>query len=219
MSRWARAASRACAAMSSLAKSCCCRAKSRSACSSWARTSASCERAATSWAWDSASCALASVSSSRASTAPSSTRWPSSISTSVTFPVTLAETVAWRRAVTYPLASSTEAAPGASPADRATATRTVGGAGWASPNHHRSPPTTRRRHTASAIQRPRERGPRAFRSRRSSLRSSDRSTAHSRPGEPFQCATTLPPRPDPAATRTPRPESALARSSAPSGRA
>ena len=48
----------------------------------------------------SASCALASVSSSRASTVPSSTRMPSSISTSVTLPVILAETVAWRRAVT-----------------------------------------------------------------------------------------------------------------------
>ena len=43
---------------------------------------------------------LASVSSSRASTAPSSTRMPSSISTSVTLPVILADTVAWRRAVT-----------------------------------------------------------------------------------------------------------------------
>ena len=40
------------------------------------------------------------VASSRARTSPSFTTWPSSISTSITLPVTLAETVAWRRAVT-----------------------------------------------------------------------------------------------------------------------
>ena len=42
----------------------------------------------------------ASLSSSRASTWPSSTRMPSSTSTSTTLPVTFDDTVAWRRAVT-----------------------------------------------------------------------------------------------------------------------
>ena len=49
--------------------------------------------------------------SRRASTCPSSTRIPSSTYTSVTRPVNFEETVAWRRAVTYPVALRTVVCP------------------------------------------------------------------------------------------------------------
>src|SRR4029453_5708886 len=54
---------------------------------------------------------LVVVSSSRASNWPSFTAMPSSINTSATLPVTFDETVAWRRATTYPDALSTARAP------------------------------------------------------------------------------------------------------------
>jgi hypothetical protein len=59
----------------------------------WLCEAASCEADSVRWA-------CASTGSSRASTWPSSTFWPSSISTSRTRPVTLADTVAMRRATT-----------------------------------------------------------------------------------------------------------------------
>ena len=73
------------------------------------------------------------------------TRIPSSMVTSVTLPVIFAETVAWRRAVTYPLASSTDPVPGAWLAARATAVRTAGLTSRPTKNH--SPAPTRRSST------------------------------------------------------------------------
>src|SRR5262245_629946 len=101
---------------------------------------------------------------------------PSSINTSVTLPVILAETVACRRAVTYPVASSTEPGPGAWAAARATAVRTVGGADRARPNQS-TPAIASSTIVARASRRPRRRAGRALRSMRSSSRSSDRSMA------------------------------------------
>jgi len=60
---------------------------------SWLRAASSCEADRLRWA-------LASIGSSVAITWPSSTRMPSSIITSRTLPVILAETVAMRRATT-----------------------------------------------------------------------------------------------------------------------
>lgn len=61
--------------------------------STWLRAAPACARASSRSAW-------ASTGSSVAITWPASTRWPSSISTSRTRPVILADTVAIRRATT-----------------------------------------------------------------------------------------------------------------------
>ena len=90
-----------------------------SACLSRASSSAAPRCAAASCASATASAARICESSSRASTWPLRISFPSSTNTSSTLPVTLEDTVARRRAVTYPDAFSTEPAAAPGPVARA----------------------------------------------------------------------------------------------------
>ena len=125
-SRSAMAASSADAAISCRAASSRCRLSVRSARVSWACDSANWDCAAATCDCASSFCASASEGSSVARTWPAVTRWPSSIITSRTLPVIFDETVAIRRAVTKPEASSTLAGP-PSAAERARAVSTSTG--------------------------------------------------------------------------------------------
>ncbi len=78
----------------------CCRCRVMVACRRRTSFSSRARCACTSWASASASAAPWVLASRRASSCPSRTSIPSSISTSATLPVTFEETVAWRRAVT-----------------------------------------------------------------------------------------------------------------------